>query len=164
MKTMYSILVFIGLFGIACTPNLDKAYIKSLKSTLLPDTQLEISIPDKYIIQKNMGPDYDIFYILPMDTNKKELLTAGIYLGNHPSNFGKSKSSCKESKRKTTIFGDENEWNVYHCNETYFIEMVLQNKYSSGGDEFLHLFGNANNKEDMEHLIAIFSTLNWSKK
>lgn len=153
------LIILIGLMGFSCSHGVDQAYVKTLKPQPLAGTKFEVSIPDQYQIIKNMGPDYDIFYVLPVDTANKKLFTAGMYLGNHPSSFGKSKSGCSETKRKTTVLETESEWTMFDCNGAFFTEVVVQNKYSSGGDEFIHAFGNGSNKEDLEHVFAVFSTL-----
>ncbi len=158
-KPLFWLYILFGLFVFSCSQGVDQTYVKKLKSQSLVGTKFELSIPDHYMIKKNAGPDYDIFYILPIDTANMKLFNAGMYLGNHPSSFGKSKSGCNETKRKYIVLEAESEWSIFDCKGAFFVEIIVKNKYSSGGDEFIHIFGNATNKEDIDHVLAIFSTL-----
>lgn len=159
MKQQFLNLSIIAFLSFGCARGVDQDYVKTLKPTPFPSGNLEISIPSNYFITKNVGPDYDVFYVMPIDTANKKLFTAGLYLGNNPSAFRKLKSGCVETKREIKVFETQHEWSVFDCNGLFFTESIIKNKYSMGGDEFIHCFGNCTNEEDLEHILAIFSTL-----
>lgn len=158
-KTATVILVLIGVLSSSCHSGVDREYIKSLHPTPVPHSLFELSIPDNYSIEETQGPDFNVYYLQPSDTNNKKLFTAGIYLGNNPSKFRKMKTGCKMEKRVSKVLESKNEWTVYDCSGQFFLETIVENKYSQGGDDFIHLFGNATKESDVANLIAIFSTL-----
>jgi hypothetical protein len=160
MKKLSSLILFmILILSYSCNPKIDREYIKSLHPTSIPHSQFEISIPGNYSLVESQGPDFNVYYLQPTDTTDKKLFSVGIYLGNNPSAFGKTKSGCKQEKRKAEVLGTKNEWSVYDCNGQYFLETIVENKYHQGGDDFIHVFGNAANEKDAGHIIAICSTL-----
>jgi len=160
MKKLSSLILFmILILSYSCNPKIDREYIKSLHSTPVPHSQFVISIPDNYSIVESQGPDFNVYYLQPADTTNKMLFSAGIYLGNNPSSFGKLKTGCTQEKRKGEVLETKNEWTVYNCSGQFFLETIVENKYHQGGDDFIHVFGNAPNEKDADHIIAIFSTL-----
>ncbi len=152
-------LFMVLIFSYSCNSKIDQEYIKSLHLTSVPHSAFEISIPDHYSLVESQGPDFNVYYLQPADTTDKKLFSAGMYLGNNPSTFGKTKTGCKQEKRKTEVLETKNEWTVYNCNGQFFLETIVENKYHQGGDDFIHIFGNATNESDAEHILAIFSTL-----
>jgi hypothetical protein len=147
------------ILSYSCHSKIDREYVKSLHPTPIPHSQFEISIPGNYSLVESQGPDFNVYYLQPTDTADKKLFSAGIYLGNNPSAFGKSKTGCKQEKRKAEVLETENEWTVYDCNGQYFVETIVENKYHQGGDDFIHVFGNATLEKDIDHILAICSTL-----
>ncbi len=158
-KLSVLILLLSTMFFYSCTSKVDREYIKTLHSTPIPHSQFEISIPAQYSIVESPGPDFTVYYLMPADTANKKLFSAGIYLGNNPSTFGKTKTGCGKEKRKAEILGSKCDWTVYNCDGQYFLETVVENKYHQGGDDFVHVFGNATNASDVGHIVAILTTL-----
>lgn len=158
-KLSLLLLLMSSIFYYSCNPKADRSYVKTLHPTPVPHSQLVISIPDNYSIVESEGPDFNVYYLQPTDTTNKMLFSAGIYLGNNPSSFGKTKSGCKQEKRKSEVLETKNEWTVYNCSGQFFLETIVENKYHQGGDDFVHVFGNATNEADADHIVAIFTTL-----
>ena len=163
-KILKAILVFILLLFVtfSCRNQSDEInpmYLKSLVKTQVEHSNLMISIPPDYKIIERQGPDFSVYYIYPSDTTLKTKFTAGLYLGNNPSNFPAKKANCKEETIKGKVFNIDQNWMMYNCEEVYSIQTMIENKYSEGWNDKIHAFGNANSKSDITKILAIFSTL-----
>jgi hypothetical protein len=160
MKNYFILLFTICLFTIfACERKQSKKTIDTFKSTLiekqLPNTKFFISIPADYFIREQEGPDFSLYYFLPTDTLKPSKYSGGLYLGYAPSEF--QPDSCKAYIQKSVILKSNREWTINNCKEGYTIQTIVSDNKDSGLK--IHAFGNSKNKEDINKVLKIFSTL-----
>ena len=123
------------------------------------DSDFYISVPGDYSITTSNGPDFSVYYFSPADTSVKGKLTGGLYFGNFPHEFEADNDSCKIEKLKGKILNNIQDWTVFNCQEDYSIQTITGNEKVEGWNQRIHAFGNAKNKDDLQLILDIYSTL-----
>jgi hypothetical protein len=157
--TTFLLFLFIAFSCSNQSDVINPLYLKSLVKKQVEHSNLMISIPPDYTIKENQGPDFSVYYIYPTDTTIKNKFTAGMYLGNNPSNFPAKSPNCKEKTVDGKVFGSPQKWTVYNCESVYSLQTTINNKFSEGWNEKIHAFGNTNSEDDINKIVAIFSTI-----
>ena len=116
-----------------------------------------ISIPNNYSIKTVCGEDFYVYYFQPTDTSVQAPFTAGVYFGNHPSEF--KSDSCNMETQESKILGKNIKWTVSNCNGKYNIQTIIDSQSRWNRNEFIHAFGNANSLEELHKLFVIFQTM-----
>lgn len=159
MKIKYLIILIVFAATIFSCTGTNKEYIKTLRPTKLENTDLSISIPENYKIEKNQGPDFDMFYFYPVDTTDKSSLTGGIYYGFNPSSFSQTDNIVDTKDVSRTIFGKKAEWTVFEYPDYFFIQTITDYESADGTEMRIHAFGSCQTEDDMDKLFMIFETL-----
>ena len=150
----------------SCTFNANKDKSNDVKNSNIALTEKPIgesgyvlSIPADYSVTTTNGPDFSVYYFSPKDTTVTNKLTGGIYFGNHPSKFEADNDSCKIETVKGKILDNTQDWTVYNCQEDYSIQTIAENKNGEGWNQMVHAFGHAKNKDELQLILEIYSTL-----
>ena len=141
---------------VACSNKEEKAneFIKSLHSTGVGNSGLNISIPPGYEIKEKPGPDFMVYYIRPVDSTRVPEYTGGIYLGQFPTEFTPTGEGCKLDSLRAVLMGTERKWMRMYCDSTYLVQTIIERK-----DQKLHAFGKGIRETDVQKMLDIFSTL-----
>ena len=170
MKKMWCFLI--SLYNLSC-------FIVSAETSLirqqLGNTNLYISIPSDFDVRKTEGMDFTVYYFNSADTISKENFSFGLYFGDHPSSY---KRVCEKPNTDTIegkLINKPCKWVIYSCDDSYFIETVIQKNDSDFveldedvhgkgtvlliSNNKIHAFGNSDKKEDLDLILDFFSTL-----
>ncbi|MFK7812398.1 MAG: hypothetical protein AB8B59_07880 [Maribacter sp.] len=167
-KSLLGILLF-SLFLLSCnyapptkSDSVEKndSFKKELIETRLGKSNLYVSLPKNYKIEENIGSDFEVYYFTPIDTNKVQSLSGGLYLGNHPSEFEPSNDSCKTDFMTNQVFSKQRKWKIYDCKGEFLLQTIINNKRGEDWNQKIHIFGNTKSKEDLNNLVDIYSSLN----
>jgi len=158
-----SLLIFIGLLVGSCKSKSQNhpPTIKQFKGFVtcsVPNAGYVISIPADYKITESNGPDFSVYYIHRKDSTIKGGFSATMYLGNAPSLFSTDKG-CKPAHSTSTVLDDYAQWDVYGCNNRFFVQTIVKNKKNNGWDSMVHAAGRAKSKAGIDTVLYIFSTL-----
>jgi hypothetical protein len=127
----------------------------------IEETIYFISLPENYFITRQMGPDFDVYYINSNDFDNEEITHSGLYFGNHPSSFGND----KENNLKylggiyCRIFNKDRRWRIYNKGNNYFAEIIVRNKGGKEWERYVHVWANGKTKEELYKNIYLYSTL-----
>lgn len=92
--------------------------------------ELRIAVPSGYTITKQKGPDFDVHYINPENTNDPSM---GIYIGHHPNAFHLHQEGIKIRKETDDILGQKVEWILWQEKEDgktiYRCETIIQGAF-----------------------------------
>jgi hypothetical protein len=135
------------------------SYLAELVETRMGESEFYISIPEDYWISKREGPDFVIYYLNSKDTTATPDFTAGLYFGDHPSEFEWEEDSCKMENLEREILGKDEDWALYNCKGRYSIQTIISSGSGAGWDSYVHAFGGANSTAALEKLFTIFSTM-----
>ncbi len=135
------------------------SFIDSLREEHVEETSYYISIPTGYSIKENRGPDFIVFYFVPIDTTVKIDFSGGFYFGNFPNKFQPPNDSCKIDMIKGEILDKGADWTVFECNKSYSIQTIVNNKYSEGWNNQIHAFGHGTSKSELYKILQMFATL-----
>ena len=146
----------------------------SLVRQRLGDTNFCISIPSDFEVGRREGMDFTVYYFNSTDTVSKSKFSFGIYFGNHPSIYKKAGEECDVKTIEAKLLNKPCEWIVYSCDDSYFIETVIdkndsdyveldEDTHGEGAillisENKIHLFGESNKIEDIDLILEIFST------
>jgi hypothetical protein len=136
------------------------SFIDSLKEKQIEDTGYYISIPTGYFIKENRGPDFSVFYLVPIDTTVNVDFSGGLYFGNFPGKFPPPNDSCKVEMIKGEIFSSNADWTVFDCGKAYSIQAIVTNRFSTGWNNQIHAFGHGTSKSELYKILYMFATLN----
>ncbi|KAF2332012.1 hypothetical protein [Flavobacterium daemonense] len=167
LKTLF-LSVFLILTILGCSDRKTKSipqnpYLKELTEKQIGETNYYISIPKKYTIKENRGPDFSVYYFFPIDTTDTASFSGGFYFGNYPSLFEASSDSCKTEKRKSNILNKDTDWTVYNCNGKYSIQSIVESGSNEGWNHYIHAFANANSTADLKKIFLILETMKRKK-
>ncbi len=162
LKTSF-LSVFLSLTILGCSDKKTKhipenPYLKQLTEKQIGETNYYISIPKKYTIKENRGPDFSVYYFYPTDTTAAAAFSGGFYFGNHPSLFEPS-DSCKTEKIQRKILKKNTEWTVYNCKGKYSIQSIVESGSSKGWNQYIHAFASANSAADLKNIFLILETM-----
>jgi hypothetical protein len=155
--------IIVFLFGSCNSININKDNIEEmiLLENKIDGTGYFISLPENYYVTKNMGPDFDVYYINSNGINSEKITNGGIYFGNHPSLFGNDEetdlqfieySICK-------IFNKNRKWKIYNSEHNYFAEIITRNNSGEEWNRYIHIWANGKTKKDLYKIIYLYSTL-----
>jgi hypothetical protein len=82
-----------------------------------------------------------------------------VYFGNHPSKFPAKNDSCKVSTINSQILGKNSTWTIYECDGELTVQTIVDSRSAEGWNSRIHVFGHAANKEDLDKILAVYSTL-----
>jgi hypothetical protein len=136
-----------------------KTFRDSLEIKQIGKSNYFISIPHGYSITSKDGVDFSVYYFSPIDTSLKNRLAGGLYFGNFPHEFDKKNDNCKTEIAKGEILNITQNWTVYNCNETYSIQTIISSNSNEGWNQKIHAFGIGYNRNDLNKLLDVFSTL-----
>jgi len=150
-----------ALFLTACHNNsattTESKFKNSLVEKKVPGTDFYISIPPNYSLKDQNGPDFSVYYFGPSDTTDKKSFRGGFYLGNAPGAF--NDDSCKVEKRNAPLLGEDEVWSVSDCNNQYRIQTITKSKSDGKWGTYIHAFGRARSKTELNKLFDVYSTL-----
>lgn len=158
-------LIFLVLIAFGCSDNkkskenVENPYLKQLTEKQIGDTNYYISIPKKYTIRENRGPDFSVYYFYPADTTAKAGFSGGLYFGNHPSQFEASSDSCKTEKFKSKILDKNSEWTRINCKGKFSIQTIVESGSDEGWNQYIHAFAGAASSADLKKVLTIFETI-----
>ncbi|MTH16356.1 hypothetical protein [Flavobacterium sp. LC2016-01] len=153
------IVIILGCSDKKTKPIPENPYLKELTEKQIGETNYYISIPKKYTIKENRGPDFSVYYFYPTDTTATAAFSGGFYFGNHPSQFGPSSDSCKTEKIKRKILNKTADWTVYNCKDIYSIQSIVESGSNEGWNQYIHAFANANSAADLKKVFLIMETM-----
>jgi len=136
----------------------ESPFKKSLIERKIAGTNFKISIPANYSLTEHNGPDFSVYYFGPSDTADKRNFRGGFYLGNAPGPFADA-DSCKIEKRYAYLLGDNKEWTVSKCDNQYSVQIVTKSNSGYSWAVYIHAFGRARSKIDLDRLLEVYSTL-----
>lgn len=139
-------------------------YLKQLTEKQIGDSNYYISIPKKYTIKENRGPDFSVYYFYSADTTAKATFSGGLYFGNHPSQFEVSSDSCKTAKIKSKILNKNEDWTSYNCKGKFSIQTIVKSGSGEGWNEYIHAFAGAASTADLKKVLTIFKTIKKKKQ
>lgn len=141
--------------------NSNNAKVSNIALTEKPigESGYVLSIPNDYSITTSNGPDFSVYYFSPTDTTAINKLSGGLYFGNYPSKFEADNDSCKTETLEGKILDNSQNWTVYNCQEDYSIQTIVENKKGEGWNQKVHAFGHAKNKDELQIILEIYSTL-----
>jgi len=152
--------LFFALLFFSCQPGTrtsDDPFVKALTKRKLENSDFFISLPPDYAVSEKRGPDFSVYYFEPNKKDPKAFI-AGLYFGNHPSEFAAT-DSCKTEVLAGKILGDATDWSVSECDGKITIQTIVENGLEKGWNRQIHAFGNTTNREDLQKILAIYSTL-----
>lgn len=165
--------IIISLIIILSIPDchIAQAETKLIRQTLT-DTTFYISLPPDFCIKRVEGSDFVVYYFNPADTTHRDTFSFGLYIGNFPSGFKQSDEHCNKEVLIGNLLAKPCKWGIYHCNDHYFIETIIENGDINTGEEWpilrsdekIHAFGNSKKKEDLDTILEIFSTFGKENK
>lgn len=130
----------------------------------LTDTNFYISIPPDFNVSRVEGADFVVYYFTPEDTTHIDTFSFGLYIGNFPSGFKQPDEYCNKEILEGNLLTKVCKWDIYSCNDDYFIETVVENTDKEllilRSDEKIRAFGSSSKREDLDFIMKIFSTLN----
>ncbi|MBS1542513.1 MAG: hypothetical protein JST14_02670 [Bacteroidetes bacterium] len=118
-----------------------------------------ISMPNKYSITEKEGPDFSVFYFADSGTTSATSISGGMYFGNFPSEFPPKSDSCKVRTMDSQILGNKSSWTIYECDREFAIQTIVESNSGEGWNSQIHAFGHGKSKEDLDKILAIYSTL-----
>lgn len=156
--------VFLILTILGCSDKKTKhipenPYLKQLTEKQIGDSNYYISIPKKYTIKENRGPDFSVYYFYPTDTTATAAFSGGFYFGNHPSRFESASDSCKTEKMQRKILNKNADWTVYNCKGKYSIQSIIESGSNEGWNQYIHAFASANSAADLKKVFLILGTM-----
>ncbi|MNX39411.1 hypothetical protein D3C86_697710 [compost metagenome] len=157
--------IFLILTILGCSDNkktkhiVENPYLKELTEKQIGESNYYISIPKKYSIKENRGPDFSVYYFYPTDTTATAAFSGGFYFGNHPSLFGTAGDSCKTEKIKSKILNKNADWTVYNCKGNYSIQSIIESGSNEGWNQYIHAFAAANSAADLKKVFLILGTM-----
>jgi hypothetical protein len=157
--------IFLILTILGCSDNkktkhiIENPYLKELTEKQIGESNYYISIPKKYSIKENRGPDFSVYYFYPTDTTATAAFSGGFYFGNHPSLFGTAGDSCKTEKIKSKILNKNADWTVYNCKGKYSIQSIIESGSNEGWNQYIHAFAAANSAADLKKVFLILGTM-----
>ena len=155
----------LSLSILSCKDNAQKhnskirAFIDSLNEVQVGQMDYLISIPKNYSIKEREGPDFSVFYFADSDTTALPDFAGGMYFGNYPNKFPALNDSCKVRTQESEILGKNSTWTIFECNGQFSAQTIIDSKSDEGWNDKIHAFGHGRSKEDLEKLLAIYSTL-----
>jgi hypothetical protein len=132
----------------------DNKYIGSLKETPIGNSGLKISIPANYTVRTKGGPDFIVYYFTPTDSTIVAPYSAGMYIGDFPTEFTATSDSCKTDSVKGQLFGTERIYKRFYCDSTYLVQIIADHNKSK-----LHVFGKSRSEDGIRKVLEIFSTV-----
>lgn len=99
-----------------------------------------------------------VYYLTPLDTTRRDLFTAGIYLGNHP-NIGSDTITGPLESLRSELLGQSAVWTLSKRDSTYLLQTIADVKRNEGWHTKIHAFGTVAARTDIIHLQTIFATL-----
>lgn len=112
-----------------------------------------ISLPDGYNIKENPGPDFNVYYFLPLA--KSPYRTAGYYVGGHPRSFYNNDDYRFVRVLYSPLFHLLPEWRVYLKDDIYYAETMIE----LAPFEIVHAFVNAETLGALEKWLKVFNSL-----
>ena len=164
-KTIFLISI-IAIMLISCNSNINTKvehsednYVNGLIQTQLGNTEQYISIPKDYIIEESNGADFDVYYFYHKDSTELIAFRGGVYIGGHPSEFTADEEICKSETLRSKILNNNAMWTIYKCGTNYSLQTITEHIYDDGWEMKIHAFGNCSNRNDVNNLLKVFSTL-----
>ncbi|KAF2510124.1 hypothetical protein EYY60_11470 [Flavobacterium zhairuonense] len=162
--SLFLILTFLGCSDAKKPkPVATNPYLKELTEKQIGESNYYISIPKKYTIKENRGPDFSVYYFYPADTSDTTSFSGGFYFGNHPSEFQVNSDSCKTEKIKSKILNKNADWTVYNCQGKYSIQSIIESGSDEGWNQYIHAFAGANSSTDLKKVFLILETMKRKK-
>ncbi|TDO96593.1 hypothetical protein [Flavobacterium sp. 245] len=155
----FLIFTILGCSDKKTKPIPENPYLKELAEKQIGDSKYYISIPKKYTIKENIGPDFSVYYFVPADTTATAAFSGGFYFGNYPSLFESASDSCKTEKIKSKILNKNADWRVYNCKGKYSIQSIFESGSNEGWNQYIHAFANANSAADLKKVFLILETM-----
>jgi len=153
------VVIYITAYGQGSGVKTSSTFKKHLTENKINGTDLCISLPANYSIHESRGPDFSVYYFSTSDTTDKKHFYGGFYLGNAPGGFEDNKEGCKAEKLNAYLLGDNKEWAVYHCNSQFKIQIITKSKSRYSWATYIHAFGKAPSKTELDNLLEVYSTL-----
>jgi len=160
-KISVSCFILIGILQ-ACQNNphiIKSAFQKSLVQKHIKGIPYYLSLPVNYIIKEYNGPDFSVYYFYPRDAADKKSFRGGFYLGNSPGSSSRDYNNCKLGSISSNFLDDNKKWTVYNCDTIYSIQIITDSKSGYDWARYIHAFGRATSKIEVNKLVEVYSTL-----
>jgi hypothetical protein len=131
-----------------------------LVSQQIGNSNYFISVPVSYKLTQESGPDFSVYYFRPADKTDTLSFAGGFYFGDFSSLFEPENNLCDTAVVQGKILDTVHEWMQYSCDKKYLIQVII----NIGDRTKMHAFGESNSRDDVNKLLAIFSTLIQKKK
>lgn len=136
----------------------------------LADTDFYISIPSDFNVRRVEGSDFVVYYFNP--ATHIDTFSFGLYIGNFPSGFKQPDEYCIKEMLEGNLQTKICKWDIYSCNDEYFIETIVENGDINAdkelvilrSDEKIHAFGNSKKRDGINFILEIFSTFGKENK
>jgi len=157
--------VLLSLTIVSCKDNnhkdtkITQDFLDSLVDKQVGQLSYYISLPTKYDIKEQEGPDFSVFYITNSDTTVKSSFSGGMYFGNYANEFPPKSDSCKVTSTDSQILGQNSTWTIYECDGEFTLQTIVDSKSGEGWNNQIHAFGHGDTQEDLDKILAIYSTL-----
>lgn len=162
VKCLLTSLGMLLLFS--CASQTNNAFRKTLIEKRIGTTNYFISIPKDYSVTQSDGIDFTVYYFSPIDTTIKAKFSGGLYLGNYPGEFEMENDSCKIENLKSKILDSLVDWKAYICNGIYSVQTITESKSGEDWNRLMHAFGTGVSRDEMNKILAIYSTLRHKRK
>ena len=141
----------------------NKTFNERLTATSIGSTGLKIDLPFDIKLIPSIGPDFEVYYLVPKDSSKTLNYGGGLYLGNHPSLFPRTDSTCELAFIASPIFDSLANWDAAICDSFTSVQIIRATPSGIGWMEYAHAFGGASSDSNLMKVMKIFSTLEEKK-
>lgn len=137
----------------------DSLFVSGLTEYQIGDSRYMISLPADYYIEMSEGPDFDVYYIQPVDTTTFGPFYIGLYFGNHPALLPPRSDTCRIERRASLLLNINAEWEIYRYNDIYFAQTMIKIKDDESWDEMIHAWSRATSEVNLHRLLDVFHTM-----
>jgi hypothetical protein len=127
----------------------------------IEETNYYISLPENWYIDKNLGPDFIVYYFCSKEDDLEEKTHGGLYFGNWPSRFTEDDERSFEYKNYiySRILNKNIKWKIYYTENHYFSENIIRNNGGDDWERYLHIWASGNTTDDVQKTIYLYSTI-----
>ena len=131
--------------------------------TAMISNDINIQIPEGFVLYEQNGVDFDVYYIAQITTADISGMSAGIYIGSYPSTNIENVKKGDEGYifKQSKILGENVLWVGTMENGIYSWEAMVH-PY----DEFyrMHIFFTCNDNSEFEQIVDIIETMEFIDK
>lgn len=131
--------------------------------TPIGDSHYFVSLPANYVIKETKDKYYAVYFFNSKDTSQIAPFYGGFHFSLYSSSLFPNDSNWIKSKITNTFLGRKTEWIIYHFNEEYEIQTIVENEDKETLFKNIHIFGYASSLSNLSQLIHVFSTIKYKE-